>query len=94
MWLFSLQDPQRPKEGIVSLGTVVRDGCELFCEGEELSPGPLQEQSVLLVTESSLKKKKKKCVLEDPLSEMLGSKSLSNSGLLLGCFFCRFTYHE
>lgn len=39
------------REGTRSSGTGDADGCELPCWGWELNPGPLAEQSMLLVTE-------------------------------------------
>ena len=48
----------RPEEGIKSIfncrGIVATDGCELPCGCWQLDLGPLQEQPVLLTTESSL----------------------------------------
>jgi hypothetical protein len=40
---------QRPKECIRCSGTGVTDGCEPPCTHWELTPGPLQEQLVLLI---------------------------------------------
>ena len=38
----------RPEEGVLFPGTGVLDGCELPYGPWELSPGPLEEQPVLL----------------------------------------------
>lgn len=43
-----------PEEGIGSHGTTLIDGYELPCGCQELDSGPLEEQPVLLNTESSL----------------------------------------
>lgn len=44
----------RSEEGVRSLGTRVIDGWEPPCECWKSNPGPLQEQGMLLPTESSL----------------------------------------
>lgn len=45
---------QRPEKGIKSLGTRVADGCKLSCGCWEIDPSPLEEQEVLLTTETPL----------------------------------------
>lgn len=45
----------RSEEGIGSYGTRVTGGCELPCRCEGPNPGPLQEQPLLLASETSLK---------------------------------------
>jgi hypothetical protein len=40
-------------ENVGSPGTGVRDSCDLPCKCWELNLGPLEEQTVLLTTESS-----------------------------------------
>ena len=42
------------RKGVRYAGTGVIDSCELPCGCWELNPGPLEEQSLLLTTESSL----------------------------------------
>jgi hypothetical protein len=46
--------PLKMKEGITYPGTRIADGCEMLCVSWELSLGPLEEQLVLLITESLL----------------------------------------
>lgn len=46
--------PTEVREGIASPGVGVTDGCEAPCGNWELSPGPLQVQSVLPTAESCL----------------------------------------
>jgi hypothetical protein len=45
--------PQRPEEGIVTLGTGVRNGFELPRECRKLNLGPLEEKPVLLTAKPS-----------------------------------------
>ena len=61
LWVFCLHVcvctvcPQRSDESIRFPGTGVTDSCELPCGCWESNPGPLQEQSVRVTTENSLK---------------------------------------
>ena len=48
------ESPCSPEEGAESPGTGVKGGCELTCACWEPNLGPLQEQQMLLTTESSL----------------------------------------
>lgn len=49
-----VQCPQQSEEGGVSPETVVTDAFELPCKDWESNQGPLEEQLVLLTTDSSL----------------------------------------
>lgn len=46
--------PEEAREGFGSLPIGVTDSCELPCGFWELNPEPIDEQTVLLPTESSL----------------------------------------
>jgi hypothetical protein len=45
--------PSEARRGCLSPGTGVANSCELPCGWQELNPGPLQEQVVLLTAEPS-----------------------------------------
>jgi hypothetical protein len=53
IWTECIQCPQRPEEGVRSLGTGVRDSYELPCGCWELNLGPPEKQPVLLRAEPS-----------------------------------------
>ena len=46
--------PERPEEGIKSVGNGITDSCEPLCGCWEWNPGPLREQPVLLTAEPPL----------------------------------------
>lgn len=51
--IFCVSCPQRREPGLVSPETGFTDACERPCERWEPNPGTLEEQPVLLTTESS-----------------------------------------
>lgn len=53
-WHMSAQCPQRLEEGLRSLEMELPDTLELPCRFWESTPGPLEKQTVILISELSL----------------------------------------